>query len=292
MKEIPHTDTEKKRSAETAERHNKFIIEEITCSSVSEMPGLAVPDSFSMLITTHGTVTVSYGRDRVVIAPRTVVRAVPENFITFEMPSIDFQAKLVSISKDMLNLTATGFSPNTYLYVRQNPIFTLTEDETEGILELFHLIKKKTESMRSATEEQVFHCLIMALYYELTGCINRQIEEKPQLVLSHKELLYKRFLTLLQENIRMEHSVTFYANQLCLTPQYISSVLKELSGMSTSKWIDGMLLAEAKTLLFSTENNIQQIANELNFPDQSSFGKFFKKMTGMSPANYKKQKTF
>jgi len=131
----------------------------------------------------------------------------------------------------------------------------------------------------------------MALYYELTGFINKRIEERPSLLLSHKENLYKKFLNLVRSNIRKEHSVTFYANQLCLTPQYISSVLKELSGMSANKWIDEMLLAEAKLLLFSTENNIQQIADKLHFPDQSSFGKFFKKMTGMSPSNYKKYKS-
>ena len=267
-----------------------FIVAEISHESSAHIQDFIKHDALTILITTHGTISVNIDQEKHIIGPNTVIRTIPEHFMIFENTSPDFEGKMISVNRDLLTLTTTGFSPDTYLYIRQNPIFILTENEIEDILELFFLIKKKVKKNNTISEERVFHCLIMALYYELTGCINKRISEKHSLQLSHKENLYKKFLTLLKDNIRKEHSVSFYSDQLCLTPQYVSSVLKELSGMSANKWIDEMLLAEAKILLFSTENNIQQIADELHFPDQSSFGKFFKKMTGMSPGNYKKSK--
>lgn len=271
--------------------HNSFIISEVTSTSSAPLRNFINKDALTILIIIQGTLSVTIDRDTHLVGPNMVIRTIPEQLITFENASDNFHGKIISINRDMLNLTITGFSPNSYLFIRHNPIFQLTQTEIEGILEIFNLIKKKVKISPSNFEERVFHCLIMALYFELTGCINKRMEERPSLLLSHKENLYKKFLNLLRANIRKEHSVTFYANQLCLTPQYISSVLKDLSGMSANRWIDEMLLAEAKFLLFSTENNIQQIADRLNFPDQSSFGKFFKKMTGMSPSNYKKYKT-
>lgn len=263
-----------------------FIVVEISNENSAHIQEFIKHDALTILITTRGTISVSIEQEKHIIEPNTVIRTIPEHFMVFENTSPDFEGKIMSVNRDLLTLTTTGFSPNTYLYIRQNPIFILTENEIEDILELFFLIKKKVRRNNTISEERVFYCLIMALYYELTECINKRITEEHNLQLSHKENLYKRFLTLLKDNIRKEHSVTFYSNQLCLTPQYVSAVLKELSGMSANKWIDEMLLAEAKILLFSTENNIQQIADQLHFPDQSSFGKFFKKNTGVSPKKF------
>ncbi|NDV60271.1 AraC family transcriptional regulator [Bacteroides sp. 519] len=270
---------------------NNFIIAEITPATLAPVHNLIKQDTLTLLIVTQGTLSVIIDQETHIAGPNMVIRTIPEHLISLKSISDNFHGKIISVNRDLLNLTITGFSPNTYLYVRQHPVFQLTPSEVEEILELFFLIKRKVKSVQSSSKERVFHCLIMALFYELTGYIYKRMEEKPSLLLSHKENLYKKFLNLLRENIRKEHSVTFYANQLCLTPQYISAVLKELSGMSASKWIDEMLLGEAKLLLFSTENNIQQIADKLYFPDQSSFGKFFKKMTGMSPSNYKRYKS-
>ena len=269
---------------------NNFIAEELEHDSPLLIHELIKPDALTILIITGGTATITFDQQKHEISAYSVIRAIPEHHIHFEETSSDFRGKVISVNRDMVNLTTTGFSPNTYLYIRQNPILELEQEEPKEILELFHLIKRKVQRIQSGTDEKVFYCLIMALFYELAGFINKKVEIKPQLTLSHKENLYKKFLLLLRENIRKEHRVSFYANQLCLTPQYISSVLKELSGMTANRWIDEMLLTEAKLLLFSAEDNIQQIADKLNFPDQSSFGKFFKKMTGMSPSNYKRQK--
>ena len=81
----------------------------------------------------------------------------------------------------------------------------------------------------------------------------------------------------------------FYARQLCITPKYLTTLIKRISGLSVSEWIDNYVILEAKTLLKYSTMSIQEIAYYLNFPNQSFFGSYFKRNTGMSPSQYKAQ---
>ena len=81
----------------------------------------------------------------------------------------------------------------------------------------------------------------------------------------------------------------FYARQLNITPKYLSSVVKEVSGKTAARWIDESVILEAKTLLKYSGMSIQEIAYSLNFSTQSFFGKYFKQHTGTSPSRYKRK---
>jgi AraC-like DNA-binding protein len=103
------------------------------------------------------------------------------------------------------------------------------------------------------------------------------------------EEYFKQFTHLLGEHFREERSVGFYARQLCITPKYLTTLIKRISGQSVSEWIDNYVILEAKTLLKYSTMSIQEIAYYLNFPNQSFFGSYFKRNTGMSPSQYKAQ---
>jgi AraC-like DNA-binding protein len=96
-----------------------------------------------------------------------------------------------------------------------------------------------------------------------------------------------RFLNLVQENFREQRDINFYADRMCLTPRYLSRLIKKNSGYFAGEWINNHVILEAKALLKSTNMTIQQISDELNFPSQSFFGKYFKRITGMSPKEYR-----
>lgn len=84
--------------------------------------------------------------------------------------------------------------------------------------------------------------------------------------LSRKEELFEQFLQLLFEHCKEQHVVTFYAEKLFITPQYLSLILKELTGKSANKWIDDALIVEAKILLKAPQATVQQVADMLHFP--------------------------
>ncbi|WP_288736647.1 helix-turn-helix domain-containing protein, partial [uncultured Parabacteroides sp.] len=97
------------------------------------------------------------------------------------------------------------------------------------------------------------------------------------------------FMQTVLENYKQERSVAFYADKLCVTAKYLSLISKEVSGQPAGNWIDEYVILEAKTLLKSSQMSIQEIADSLNFANQSFFGKYFKHHTGISPKEYRKR---
>ena len=89
-------------------------------------------------------------------------------------------------------------------------------------------------------------------------------------------------------NYRKERMIEFYSEKLFLTPKHLSKVIRERSGKSAGEWIEDHVMLEAKALLKSTDKTIQQISDELKFPSQSFFGKYFKRRAGVSPKEYRK----
>lgn len=107
---------------------------------------------------------------------------------------------------------------------------------------------------------------------------------------SRQEELFDKFITIIRQYCSTEHGIKFYAEKLFVTPQYLAKVVKDVSGKSASVWITEFILLEAKALLTHTNLTIQEVSFNLGFADQSSFGKFFKKNTGMSPKKFAHKK--
>ena len=119
--------------------------------------------------------------------------------------------------------------------------------------------------------------------------IREQIQEQlnTDSVKSRKELIFAEFTKQLLLHYRQERSVKFYADQLHITPKYLSALIKDISGRTAAEWIDSYVIIEAKNLLKFSNMNIQEIAYSLNFDTQSFFGKYFKQHTGYSPSQFK-----
>lgn len=93
-------------------------------------------------------------------------------------------------------------------------------------------------------------------------------------------------------NVPKERDISFYAEKLCLTPKYLSSIIRDVSGELAGNWIDNYVIIEAKALLISSNLTIQEICYKLNFSTPSSFTRFFKRITGMSPRKFRTLKVF
>lgn len=116
------------------------------------------------------------------------------------------------------------------------------------------------------------------------------------ILLKHKQLncvreerskeIFNKFIAYVKRYCPTEQCVGFYADKLCLTPKYLSKTIKDISGKTAGSWIDEFVLLEAKILLEHTNLTIQEVSVRMNFADQSSFGKFFKKKVGLSPKLY------
>ena len=120
--------------------------------------------------------------------------------------------------------------------------------------------------------------------------INRLRDEKVVKLNSrseHKALTFRQFIKLVSENYTQQRQVIFYADQLCMSPKYLSKLVKDVSGKSAPEWIDSYVLLEAKHLLKYSTMPIKEIVYRLSFSNQTVFYKFFKKHTGMTPTEYR-----
>jgi len=140
----------------------------------------------------------------------------------------------------------------------------------------------------TANRDRVLAALFAAMFHYVMGIIPKHTFVGQADVSNRTDELFNRFVVLLREHCRTQRSVEFYAAQMGITPKYLSKVIKQSSGQSAVEWIDSYVLLEARAMLKSSHMTIQQIAGELNFPNQSSFGKYFKHLTGMSPSEYQR----
>jgi YesN/AraC family two-component response regulator len=115
------------------------------------------------------------------------------------------------------------------------------------------------------------------------------LHNSPEQFQSKQKTLVKIFLNLVHTHCKEERGLNFYADKLHITPKHLSKVIKENSNMSAAAWIDNSVVLEARAMLKSTNMTIQQISEELNFSSQTFFGKFFKRVVGVSPKEYRRK---
>jgi AraC-like DNA-binding protein len=220
-----------------------------------------------------------------------LITAMPAHIVQVTEVSSDFKAQLLLLDKSFLeNFKVYKRSPSIlpYIHLRKNPCTPLSWEETAHIEQCFAQLDQKLKLRTHTFYQEVVQNAIVAFLLELANILSGKTESFHKPIFSRREEIINRFIQLLSEHIGKEHLVTFYAEKLFITPQYLSLVLKEQTGRPANKWIDDALIIEAKIRLKSPYTNIQQVADTLNFSDQSTFGKFFKKHTGISPTEYRK----
>jgi len=163
------------------------------------------------------------------------------------------------------------------------PYIQLTDAQAEEMTMIFEGIIKEKESDNKLKEE-----LIALKNIELLIRCERLFEKDQDLESAIPAVdLIKRFIQLLDNYHLKEHAVTFYADKLAIHPNYLNSLVKKHTGMSTKEIIQNRLLLETKYLLHSTTLSIKEISNKVGFSDPNYFTTFFKRLEKMSPANYR-----
>jgi AraC-like DNA-binding protein len=165
-------------------------------------------------------------------------------------------------------------------------LHSMSESAMETGLTMYHLIKEELNQPDYEYKKDVIqrYCEI----WILKNLSRVQDEEVPEIrkPVGRKEQIFNDFLALLEQYYTQERSISFYADRMCLTPKYLSTIVKEVSGKHGMQWIDEYVALEAKALLREGTMSVKQVSDKLNFPSQSMFGRFFKKMTGYSPKQY------
>ena len=203
--------------------------------------------------------------------------------------SDDFDSLCIMLSTQFYH----GFVQNVknvsslLLFSMNNPVVSLTKQEIQTYENFFMVIREKIADENHHYRKELVQALLLAMFYDMSGVIYR-IEQSSAKKQSRSDVIFARFIALLQENFRKERRVGWYASQLEITAKYLSEVVKNVSKRTPNEWIDSYVVLEIRVLLKNSPKSIKEITEELNFPNQSFLGKYFKEHVGVSPSEYRK----
>lgn len=187
--------------------------------------------------------------------------------------------------QNTLQIEAT-MSLQRKLYV--SPLYHLTDKAVEETMTIYRLMKEKIAETDNPFRKGALLGYTQVLTYNSYKYLLAADSgnEKTEVKSGRQQELYTQFMDEVRKSYTKERSISYYADVLCVTPKYLSQVIHKVSGRFASDWITDFVILEAKALLKSHKYTVQQIADMLNFANQSFFGKYFREKVGCSPTTY------
>lgn len=237
----------------------------------------------------HGKVQYSVDTEERMVAANDVIIISEGQVIDNYMLSNDLSGIAILISQNFFSEIIKdihGIS-SLFLFSRSHPVFGLRQDEVGNLMTYFDLIWNKMNDDEHHFRKDVVRSLIATMIYDLSQVIYR-IQQQKNKRSGRAESIFTEFIKLVEQNFRHERRVSHYATRLCITPKYLSETVKQVSHRTPNEWIDNYVALEIRVMLKNTTKSIKEIAEEMNFPNQSFLGRFFKEHVGMSPSEYRK----
>lgn len=269
----------------------------IAANSASEMEIFRFPSRLNALIIgvgTEGETSLTSNLQEFRLKKDSLFIFSPKHILQVQSNN-RFKAHLIVIAPDFLkriNIDTKRMMP-LFLQFGSLPCMELTHAESQSLRSFISMVEQELKGSETDFSSEIIGGLIAATIYKVGDILTHYLTEHPEVdspIHNRAEEYFRQFTELLGEHYKHERSVGFYARQLCITPKYLTTLIKRISGKSVSEWIDNYVIIEAKTLLKYSNMSVQEIAYYLNFPNQSFFGSYFKRNAGMSPSQYKAKK--
>lgn len=254
-------------------------------------------DAFISILVLSGTATIYINYKSYSVESNTLLVMSSSHLFHFNECSKDFNCQCLFVSKDfMQEMDSTDMIYKRIKYgvrLYNTPAIRLKPAYSQLISERMSDINKVIDYTEHFYYKERVLNAIFTFYLDLSDIIERHASylltnETNESNLNRYESIIKSFIELLAIHYREEHKVDFYSSRLNLSAHYLTQIVKQVTGQSASDFIFEMLYSEARNLLTHSKLSIQEIASALNFSDQSSFGKFFKRKAGISPADFRK----
>lgn len=264
-----------------------FVADEKQLLSLSEYPYRS--DGYIVGICTRGTAQVEVNLQVYEARPDAMLLATPFHVLRIYNSSEDFLCRFIVFSKAFLteNSVNSHFLESfSYFKSTSLPVIYLDSADAKMILDIYLLIQQKLEREGHPYHVEISRSILITLLYEVQAAYEKQhsIVKGKQ---TRKQELNMLFQELVFQHYKEHRSVQYYADALFVSPKHLTETIKEVTGRTAGEWIDDAVVLEAKVLLRNHDISIARVAEDIHFPDQSSFGKYFKKHAGMSPSDYR-----
>ena len=289
VKQIQETDIQRAKLWE----NSGFIEDDILLiDKMNEVPIPREPRRMNFIfiaLCTQGRAQYRMDTQEKLVSPGQMIIVSERHVIDNYMASPDLEGLCMILSKDFYQEVIQNVSDisSLFLFSKTHPVFTLTPKDIKTFKEYFSLMKRKINDTENHFRKDLIRTLLLAMFYDLSNVIYQAqlLNESRQ---SRGDIIFTKFIKLVETHCKVERRVGWYAQQLCITPKYLSESIKSVSQRTPNEWIDNYVIMETRVLLKNTTRSIKEIAEELHFPNQSFLGKYFKEHVGMSPSQYRK----
>ena len=242
---------------------------------------------------THGKLQMRIKSKTIVVHPYEMLCCGPNTTIDDCMISPDFEARILCLSPRIIQSILHDDKKiwNHYFYISQNPVLHISEESSRLFEQYYRLLEYRMKFPQRSYNKKAMVSLVSALLYDLLADLSSpsfEVTESDALI-SQGDILFKRFIELLSDSEPKERSVSYYAEQLCITPKYLSTTIKKVSGKTAFEWINEYVMEDVKRQLSFSGKSIKEIADYLKFPNISFFGKYVKTHLGVSPTEFRRQ---
>ena len=238
---------------------------------------------------TRGRVQYRMDLQEHLVTPGDIIMASERHIIDNYMASPDLEGLCMMVSVPFYNEIIRNVSDASalFLFSRTHPVIALSPRDQQVFREYFYVIRAKMAETQNHFRRDLVRTLMLAMFYDLSDVVYRFSHSEVGRQ-SRADIIFTQFIKLVEENCRHERRVGWYAQQLCITPKYLSEMVKHTSKRTPNEWIDNYVTLELRVLLKNSAKTIKEIAEELHFANQSFLGKYFKERVGMSPSEYRR----
>ncbi|WP_295991033.1 helix-turn-helix domain-containing protein [uncultured Alistipes sp.] len=267
-----------------------FVVGESDFAYFSEQPQRC--ESGAILLCVSGSARVEVDQVQGLARRDTLVFVLGGWLLRVAERSDDFRLAYCAFSRDLFAEAAYRIEPAFFRALHDQPISYTVASIAEGAavwLKMADYTYRDRENLfRNTIIKNRLQNMLLDIYdkYQRYGVRRQRTPE----VGTRLQELFHRFVALVHENCTRQREVSFYADRLCISTRYLSTVVGKAVHIPVKEFIDRAVLTEMKMLLQSTDLSVQQIAFRMHFPDQSYMGRFFKKYTGQSPTEYRRMK--
>lgn len=249
-------------------------------------------ESGAILFCRSGSAGATVNQYQGPVSRNTMMMLLPGSVLMLTDRTEDFRMTYCAFSRDLFAEAGFRLEPEFFRSLRENPIFYPPARIVEGATVWFQMAaytyRDRGNIFRNTIIKNRLQNVLLEVYDKLQRFAAKQ-HRMPESTTRQSELFH-RFVALVHENCSREREVAGYADRLCISTRYLSTIVRTIAHSSAKEFIDRAVILEIKVLLQSTDLSVQEIAYRLHFPDQSYLGRYFKKHTGESPTEYRNAK--
>lgn len=236
-----------------------------------------------------GEAVVAVNIDEYKMSKGMMVIVMPGNIFQIKSSSKDFSFIFMAVAYDFIGVSVNArFTVKALKNILAHPYCNLDEDNLDEFVSLYKLMKRKLMRSDFRYKNEIAASYLSIMFYNSHMYFPEEMSEKTSAdTASRKDDIFNQFIRAVEKNYMRERNVKYYADVLCISPKYLSTVIHSVSGKYATEWIDRFVILESKALLRGCGMSVKEVCHKLNFPNQSFFAKYFKHHTGLTPREYK-----